>query len=103
MAMRRLPRTLRTLPGTDALLLQKVFLVIFLGMVVVILALSMATAAADGAQAQGVPSCAEFRNALCLDKRVHNTCSGLCLRMYCSTSERIRYTPVEPGNSTFCR
>src|SRR5258707_443733 len=49
MAMRRPPRTL---PGTDALLLQQVFLVIFLGMVVVILALSMATAAALGAQAQ---------------------------------------------------
>jgi hypothetical protein len=52
MAMRRPPRTLRTLPGTDALLLQQIFLVIFLGMVVVILALSMATAAAMGAQAQ---------------------------------------------------
>jgi hypothetical protein len=52
MGMRR-PRTLRTFPGTDALLLQKIFLVIVLGMVVVILALSMATAAAMGAYAQG--------------------------------------------------
>jgi hypothetical protein len=49
MVTRRPPRTL---PGTDALLLQQVFLVIFLGMVVVILALSMATAAADGAHSQ---------------------------------------------------
>jgi hypothetical protein len=50
MVIRRPPRTL---PGTDALLLQKIFLVIFLGMVVVILALSIATTAADGAHAQG--------------------------------------------------
>jgi len=49
MVTRRPPRTL---PGTDALLLQKFFLIIYLGMVVVILALSMATAAADGAHAQ---------------------------------------------------
>src|SRR5260370_37385980 len=53
MVTRRPPRTPRTLPGTDALLLQKIFLFIFLGMVVVILALTMATAAADGAQAPG--------------------------------------------------
>src|SRR5258707_13414739 len=50
MARRRPPRTL---PGTDALLLQKVFLFIFVGMVVVILALSIATTAADGTRAQG--------------------------------------------------
>src|SRR5260370_37025746 len=50
MAMRRPPRTL---PGPDALLLQKFFLIIYLGMVVVILALSIATAAALGTRAQG--------------------------------------------------
>ncbi len=49
MVTRRPPRTL---PGTDALLLQKFFLIIYLGMVVVILALSIATAALLGAQAQ---------------------------------------------------
>ncbi|SRR5260221_14623691 len=50
MVTRRPPRTL---PGSEPLMVNKVLLGIFLGMVVVILALSMATAAALGAHAQG--------------------------------------------------
>src|SRR5260370_27826025 len=50
MVTRRPPRAL---PGADPLMLRKVFLVIFLGIVVVILALTMATAAAIAARRVG--------------------------------------------------